>query len=159
MVLERSVRLLQQEEKIFGPDKGIHESQWKQKTLGKNGNKVEGRHGGYWLGRSFCHESQGSMETRIHKTNDFNITQGAKARKTRRKTIKDLKKTLTDWTGAYKDRTIQLNDETHLDHMNTIRQGKLGHREHMGRKTHTKPVHNPDKELVDIFCHLCGTVI
>ncbi len=48
------------------------------------------------------------------------------------------RQTLTEWTGAYKDRPITLNDETHLDHMNTIRLGKLGHREHMGSKTQTK---------------------
>ncbi len=83
------------------------------------------------------HGSQGSTETRIHKKKDFNMTQGAQARKTLRKTIKD-QQTLTEWTGAYKDRTIKLNDEIHLVHMNTIRRGKLGHREHMGSKTHTK---------------------
>ncbi len=47
----------------------------KKKTLGKERRKMEGRHGGYCFGRSFYHESQGSTETRIHKTNDFNIPQ------------------------------------------------------------------------------------
>ncbi len=51
---------------------------------------------------------------------------------------------------AYKDRTIKLNDETHLDHMNTIRQGKLGHQEHTGSNTH-KTVHNADNYIV-ILC-------
>ncbi len=91
----------------------------------------------YFNPQSVCHESQGSTETRIHKTKDFNITQGAQARKALRKTIKDRQKQ-TEWTGAYKDRTIKLNDETHLDHMDTTRQRKLGHQEHMGSKTHTK---------------------
>ncbi len=46
-----------------------------KKTLGKECRKMEGRYGGYCFGRSFYHESQGSTETRIHKTHDFNIPQ------------------------------------------------------------------------------------
>ncbi len=48
---------------------------------------------------------EGGTETRFHKTKDFNMTQGGQVRKTLRKTIKD-RQTLTEWTGAYKDRTI-----------------------------------------------------
>ncbi len=86
--------------------------------------------------------SQGSTETRIHKKKDFNMTQGAQARKTLRKTIKD-RQTLTEWTGAYKDRTIKLNDEIHLVHMNTIRRGNWVTGNTWGAKPH-KTVHNPD---------------
>ncbi len=60
MVLERSVPLLQQEEEEFGPDERIHgETHNANKKLRKKRNKNGGyTHGGYGLGRFFCHASQ-----------------------------------------------------------------------------------------------------
>ncbi len=76
MVLERSVPLLQQEEKEFGPDEGIHgDTRRKQKTEKKPINKTEGkRRGNVVVGWSFCPgtQYQGARRRGIHKTKVFN---------------------------------------------------------------------------------------
>ncbi len=117
-------------------------TQRKEKTLNKNYKQNRGyTHGGYSLGRLFCHIHSGAGkrgDVEFTKTKGFNPTWNTGDTGTTGMTFNN-RQTLTERTGAFKDRIIreERRDTPGIKLTINMRE-KLGHREHMGSKNTTK---------------------
>ncbi len=130
-------------------------TQRKHKTERKNGNKNGGyTHGGYGFGRFFCHTLPGSTETRNEATRNSQIESLIIPRvysehREHTMTFKN-RQTLTERTGAFKDRTIREEDETHLESNKHQPEGETGSQGTHGEQNTHKTVHNPDTTMFGV---------